>query len=257
MFITLEDPKAARLFLHVTRRQQISEIKAMLAARLHVPLSHLTLIHSNTILLDYQRIDRCRIRQCATLKCVIGGRDKPGTRLPTMTEELEDFMGDLSKISYLSDEGNGQPEEMTADHFSSLLRETQGEEKKAETSRIEDTDLPLTPDIPHIYPGLTLICKCSNALCPAHCPTVPLSKGFGIFRLRNLPLSCPQCHQSIAAAGEMMFYKAKWRFTGVSSEGVRLTQEGCTEGLVHTVVESSLFKDWSALKLMVHSIFLA
>jgi len=231
----------------------------MLAARLKVPLSQVTLLHYNTILLDDQRIDHCRVRQSATLKCLVGNnRDKPGTRLPTMTEELEDFMGDISKISYLSDEGNGPAGEMAGeDHFGSLLREGQAEEKKVDTSNIEPSDLPLEPDQQRLYPGLTLTGTCSNTVCTAHNFTMHISKGFGVFRLRSLTLLCSQCHQAVAATEEVWFYKAKWRFTGVSSEGVRLTQEGWTEGLSRSVVESSKFEDWSALKLMVHSLFLA
>jgi len=258
MLITLEDPKAPRLFLKVTRWQRVSEIKAMLVARLKVPLSQITLLHDNTILLDEQRIDR-RIRLSATLKCLIGNnRDKSETRLSTMPEELEDFMGEISEISYLSDEGNGPAGEMAGeDHFGSLLRGGQAEEKKADTSNIKPSDLPLEPNQQRLYPGLTLTGTCSNTVCTAHNAAMHLSKGFGVFRLRSLTLLCSQCHQAVAATEEVLFYKAKWRFTGVSSEGVRLTQEGWTEGLSHSVVDSSKFEDWSALKLMVHSLFLA
>jgi hypothetical protein len=257
MFIVLDDSKSTRFFLKVTKWERIREIKAKVSSHLHVPTSHLTLLYFHTVLLDDQRIDHCRIRQSATLTCSIGGRDKAGTRLPTMTDELDELVGDLSKISYLSDDGKERNEGMTGDDPLGCLLRGEEEEKRVNTSDLADVDQSEVPDYQRIYPGVLLLARCNSSGCSACSSTVYISKGFGVFRLRSLQFLCSKCHKPAIATGQYLFYKAKWRFTGVSSEGVRLTGEGNTEGCAHTVVDSSDFKDWKAVKLMVHGLLLA
>lgn len=174
-----------------------------------------------------------------------------------MTDELDELVGDLSKISYMSDDGKERNEGMTGDDpLGSLLRGEEGE-KQVNTSDIEEEQGRKGAEYRRMYPGVSLVTTCNTPICPAYTATLYISKGFGVFRLRSLQPLCPKCHKAAISTGQFLFYKAKWRFTGVSDEGVRLTGEGNTEGMEHRVVDSAHFKDWKAVKLMVHGLLLA
>ena len=243
MFIAWEDPKTPRLFLKVTKAELISAIKAKIAMRLHVPPAYLTLVYYNMILLDHQRLDKCRVKQSATVTCLVNMKDKPGTRLPTMTEELDDVVGDLPSLGYVSDDGN-------QDSSRDLTK----------SCDISTSDIPQSlpdsesPDYRHLYPGASFLALCSTSICPAYTDTVYISKGFSVFRLSSLSYYCPKCRMPATPTGQLCFYKAKWKFVGVTEDGVRLTEEGCTEGNSRSLVECPDGSTWLALKLIVHSV---
>ena len=269
MYIIWDDPHAPRLFLKVSKRQKVHDIKVMISDRTSIPIEKQTLTYSQIGLLDDKSIDFYHIRQSATLKCFYKGKERPGIRMTTETEEELDIS--VSQIRFSTEDGS---DVLSSSFVSERLFDTTSQTPETPSRRTESMfslsfaqgrleSVPerkkvkivqKAPDYRVVFPGYTPFALCRTEACPAFKDTVYVSKGFGVFKVSSLKLHCPKCHKPADPTGQCGFYKSQWRFTGVTDEGVRREEDGQTAAKQFWVYESPVGKEWVGLKVVVGSI---